>query len=120
MRRRLLRRSSLCLQYITGQLDMLEHMSPWEYQEVRRVLGHGSGFDSPGFNGSLISISGVRPNVFLRKRRPKMIPATTCQPRLPPNTPLEIARLRTTYDGGGCSSLADVKLSRDYLKSVGF
>ena len=28
---------------------MLEHMSPWEYQEVRKVLGHGSGFDSPGF-----------------------------------------------------------------------
>jgi tryptophan 2,3-dioxygenase len=48
---RLLRRSSLCLQYITGQLDMLEQMSPWEYQEIRRVLGHGSGFDSPGFNG---------------------------------------------------------------------
>ena len=46
---RLLRRSSLCLQYITGQLDMLEQMSPWEYQEIRRVLGHGSGFDSPGF-----------------------------------------------------------------------
>jgi len=23
--------------------------APWEYQEVRRVLGHGSGFDSPGF-----------------------------------------------------------------------
>jgi tryptophan 2,3-dioxygenase len=46
---RLLRRSSLCLQFITRQLDMLEQMSPWEYQEVRRVLGHGSGFDSPGF-----------------------------------------------------------------------
>jgi tryptophan 2,3-dioxygenase len=28
---------------------MLEHMSPWEYTEVRKVLGHGSGFDSPGF-----------------------------------------------------------------------
>ena len=28
---------------------MLEQMSPWEYQTVRRVLGHGSGFDSPGF-----------------------------------------------------------------------
>ena len=28
---------------------MLEHMSPWEYQTIRRVLGHGSGFDSPGF-----------------------------------------------------------------------
>jgi tryptophan 2,3-dioxygenase len=28
---------------------MLEQLSPWEYQDVRRVLGHGSGFDSPGF-----------------------------------------------------------------------
>jgi tryptophan 2,3-dioxygenase len=46
---RLLRRSTLCLQFVTAQLDMLEHMSPWEYQEIRKVLGHGSGFDSPGF-----------------------------------------------------------------------
>jgi tryptophan 2,3-dioxygenase len=46
---RLLRRASLCLQYTTHQLDMLEQMSPWEYQEIRKVLGHGSGFDSPGF-----------------------------------------------------------------------
>src|SRR5438105_11724860 len=46
---RLLRRSSLCMQYVTAQLDMLEQMSPWEYQTIRRVLGHGSGFDSPGF-----------------------------------------------------------------------
>jgi tryptophan 2,3-dioxygenase len=46
---RLLRRASLCLDHITRQLDMLEQMSPWEYQEIRRVLGHGSGFDSPGF-----------------------------------------------------------------------
>ena len=46
---RLLRRSVLCLQFITRQLDMLEQMSPWEYQTIRRVLGHGSGFDSPGF-----------------------------------------------------------------------
>ena len=36
---RLLRRASLCLQFITRQLDMLEQMSPWEYQTVRRVLG---------------------------------------------------------------------------------
>jgi len=28
---------------------MLEKMSPWEYQQIRVVLGHGSGFDSPGF-----------------------------------------------------------------------
>ena len=46
---RLLQRSALCLQFVTAQLDMLEHMSPWEYQEIRKVLGHGSGFDSPGF-----------------------------------------------------------------------
>jgi tryptophan 2,3-dioxygenase len=46
---RLLRRSVLCLQYVTTQLDMLDHMDPWEYQQIRVVLGHGSGFDSPGF-----------------------------------------------------------------------
>ncbi|HEX6787626.1 MAG TPA: tryptophan 2,3-dioxygenase family protein [Gaiellaceae bacterium] len=46
---RLLRRANECLAYVTGFLEHLELMSPWEYQEVRRVLGHGSGFDSPGF-----------------------------------------------------------------------
>ncbi|TMM07085.1 MAG: hypothetical protein E6G02_03130 [Actinobacteria bacterium] len=46
---RLLRRALLCAQYVTGQLDMLEQMSPWEYQVIRKKLGHGSGFDSPGF-----------------------------------------------------------------------
>jgi tryptophan 2,3-dioxygenase len=47
---RLLRRSSLCIRFLIQQLEMLEHMSPWEYQEIRKVLGHGSGFDSPGWN----------------------------------------------------------------------
>jgi tryptophan 2,3-dioxygenase len=46
---RLLRRSLLCLDYVIAQLEMLEQMSPWEYQAIRKVLGHGSGFDSPGF-----------------------------------------------------------------------
>jgi tryptophan 2,3-dioxygenase len=46
---RLLRRAVACLRIVTDALDMLEHMSPWEYTEVRKVLGHGSGFDSPGF-----------------------------------------------------------------------
>jgi tryptophan 2,3-dioxygenase len=46
---RLLRRSVLAVKYVIAQLDMLEQMSPWEYQIVRKVLGHGSGFDSPGF-----------------------------------------------------------------------
>jgi tryptophan 2,3-dioxygenase len=46
---RLLRRANESLKYVVGFLEHLELMSPWEYQEVRRVLGHGSGFDSPGF-----------------------------------------------------------------------
>ena len=47
---RLLKRASLCIRFLVPQLEMLEHMSPWEYQEIRKVLGHGSGFDSPGWN----------------------------------------------------------------------
>jgi tryptophan 2,3-dioxygenase len=46
---RQLRRPLLAMKLVTDQLEMLEQMSPWEYQEIRRVLGHGSGFDSPGF-----------------------------------------------------------------------
>ena len=46
---RLLRRACAAVKFVEGFLEHLEQMSPWEYQEVRRVLGHGSGFDSPGF-----------------------------------------------------------------------
>jgi tryptophan 2,3-dioxygenase len=46
---RLLRRAVLCIGLITDQLEMLNQMDPWEYQQIRVVLGHGSGFDSPGF-----------------------------------------------------------------------
>jgi tryptophan 2,3-dioxygenase len=48
---RSLRRAILSIKLITEQLDMLELMSPWEYTSgVRPELGHGSGFDSPGWN----------------------------------------------------------------------
>jgi tryptophan 2,3-dioxygenase len=48
---RLLGRAVLCFKLVTQALDMLELMSPWEYtSDVRPVLGHGSGFDSPGWN----------------------------------------------------------------------
>ncbi len=48
---RLLRRSVECMRIVLSLLDMLEQMSPWEYTRyIRPVLGHGSGFDSPGFN----------------------------------------------------------------------
>ena len=49
---RLLRRATEAVKTTIGLLDMLENMSPWEYtRHIRPVLGHGSGFDSPGWNG---------------------------------------------------------------------
>jgi tryptophan 2,3-dioxygenase len=48
---RVLRRANDCMELITGQLHMLEHMSPVDYAVVRTALGHGAGFDSPGFRG---------------------------------------------------------------------
>jgi tryptophan 2,3-dioxygenase len=47
---RLLQRTIACLQRVDVALDVLEFQSPWEYTRwIRPVLGHGSGFDSPGF-----------------------------------------------------------------------
>ena len=46
---RLLRRANDCLSLTTANLHMLEHLSPIDYAVVRTALGHGAGFDSPGF-----------------------------------------------------------------------
>jgi tryptophan 2,3-dioxygenase len=46
---RLLRRASRALDLVSAGTLMLEHLSPSDYQIVRSALGHGSGFDSPGF-----------------------------------------------------------------------
>jgi len=46
---RLLRRAAECMSLITAQLHMLDHLSPLDYTVVRTALGHGAGFDSPGF-----------------------------------------------------------------------
>jgi tryptophan 2,3-dioxygenase len=47
---RLLRRANEAMKIVISLMDMLEHQSPWEYTRwIRPVLGHGSGFDSPGF-----------------------------------------------------------------------
>jgi tryptophan 2,3-dioxygenase len=48
---RMLRRVSTCLRFVTEALDMLDQLDPWDYNVVRTALGHGSGFDSPGFRG---------------------------------------------------------------------
>ena len=46
---RLIRRASDAMSLVTEHLHMLEHMSPVDYAVVRTALGHGAGFDSPGF-----------------------------------------------------------------------
>ena len=46
---RLVRRANQCMDLITAQLHMLDHLSPVDYAVVRTALGHGAGFDSPGF-----------------------------------------------------------------------
>ena len=46
---RLLRRASDALDLVHQSTMMLEHLAPWDYHAMRRELGHGSGFDSPGF-----------------------------------------------------------------------
>jgi tryptophan 2,3-dioxygenase len=46
---RLLRRANDAMTLVIDQLHMLEHMSPVDYAVVRTALGHGAGFDSPGF-----------------------------------------------------------------------
>ncbi len=60
---RLLRRASLAVRLATEQLDMLEQMSPWEYQDVRRALGHGSGFDSPGWRRLRAAVPPLGPEL---------------------------------------------------------
>jgi tryptophan 2,3-dioxygenase len=45
----LFRRVHITLRMMTTQLDLLETMSPKEYQEIRLKLGNGSGQESPGF-----------------------------------------------------------------------
>lgn len=62
---RLLSRAVLCIEQNRNALNMLEKMSPRDYQEVRKALGHGSGFDSPGF----IAIRRIIPEVGVEFRR---------------------------------------------------
>ena len=61
---RLLNRAIMCLLQTRNSLDLLEMMSPWDYQQVRRALGHGSGFDSPGFNSIRLSVPKLGKEFF--------------------------------------------------------
>ncbi|MET7506279.1 tryptophan 2,3-dioxygenase family protein [Streptomyces albidoflavus] len=46
---RLLGRAALGGQLVTQQLEMMRRLSPWDFQTIRTILGHGSGADSPGW-----------------------------------------------------------------------
>lgn len=45
----LFRRVHICQEMMSHQLALLETMSPKDYQEIRLLLGNGSGQESPGF-----------------------------------------------------------------------
>lgn len=45
----LFRRVHICQELMSQQLTLLETMSPKDYQEIRLLLGNGSGQESPGF-----------------------------------------------------------------------
>jgi tryptophan 2,3-dioxygenase len=67
---RLLRRANDCISLITGQLHMLDHLAPADYAVVRTALGHGAGFDSPGFRRihRAAPLLGEAFDGFLRRR----------------------------------------------------
>ncbi|HEX6870554.1 MAG TPA: tryptophan 2,3-dioxygenase family protein [Micromonosporaceae bacterium] len=60
---RLLGRAALGVEFVTGQLEMLRHLSPWTFQTLRTVLGNGSGFESPGWRAVQL-VSRTLDNVF--------------------------------------------------------
>jgi tryptophan 2,3-dioxygenase len=57
----LFERCNRTLRLMSEQLELLETMSPKEYQEIRLQLGNGSGQESPGFRVLLKMI----PNIWL-------------------------------------------------------
>ena len=63
---RLLRRAVLCLDLVIDAMAMLDLLDPWDYHQVRTALGHGSGFDSPGFR-ELTRVIAVAGGAFERR-----------------------------------------------------
>jgi tryptophan 2,3-dioxygenase len=63
---RVLRRAVLGLDFVTDAMTMLDLLDPWDYHQVRTALGHGSGFDSPGFR-ELTRAIGLAGGAFERR-----------------------------------------------------
>jgi len=50
---RLFERATMAVRVVREQLHVLNTMNPWDFHEVRRHLGRGSGAESPGFQNLL-------------------------------------------------------------------
>jgi tryptophan 2,3-dioxygenase len=95
---RLLRRAVLCLRQVTEALDMLDLLDPWDYHVVRTALGHGSGFDSPGFRNLARSTPELG-SAFDRALRRTGVPLTDLYRRRAEFQELhQLAELLTDYD----------------------
>lgn len=56
----LIGRSSLAVELLTRQLEMLSRITPADFQRVRPALGNGSGFESPGWKSIRRSAAGLQ------------------------------------------------------------
>ncbi len=95
---RLMRRAILCLRQVTDALDMLDLLDPWDYHVVRTALGHGSGFDSPGFR-NLAQATAELGLGFDRALERTGVPLTDLYRRRSEFEPLhQLAELLTDFD----------------------
>ncbi|MFL5865217.1 MAG: tryptophan 2,3-dioxygenase family protein [Solirubrobacteraceae bacterium] len=95
---RLVRRAVLCLRQVTDALDMLDLLDPWDYNIVRTALGHGSGFDSPGFR-NLARVTPALGGAFDRALERTGVPVTDVYQRRGEYEALhQLAESLTDYD----------------------
>jgi tryptophan 2,3-dioxygenase len=95
---RLVRRAVLCLRQVTDALDMLDLLDPWDYNTVRTALGHGSGFDSPGFR-NLARATPALGSAFDRALERTGVPMTELYRQRSEYEALhQLAELLTDYD----------------------
>ena len=95
---RMLRRVNTCMRFVIEALDMLDQLDPWDYNAVRTALGHGSGFDSPGFR-AIAAATPVIGAAFDRALQRTGVPLPELYRRRRAFEPLHlVAELLTDFD----------------------